>query len=91
MESNRQTLGKALLSLFAAFVIGGVSLLAASHVGFGVALVVVGCAALAVALRILFRRPKPLVVPPEVSRAFARAGSIMGKPPRYDSTLRKRL
>jgi hypothetical protein len=90
MESNRQTVGKALLSVFTPFVAAGVGLLATGHIVWGAALVAAGGASVAAGLWMLLRRPKRLVVPAEVARAFGRSGSIMGEPPRYDSTLRER-
>jgi len=89
MASNRQAIGVALLGGFFSLVGAGVSL-SADHVVLGLFLILASVAALAVAV-LLFRRPrKRLVVSREVADAFARSGSIMGEPPRYESTLRER-
>jgi hypothetical protein len=90
MESNRQIVLGTLLSASIAFAVTGISLAATGHVVLGPTLVVAGVAALVAGLRMMFHRPKPLVVPPEVARAFAESGPFMGDPPRYDRPLRER-
>jgi len=86
MAIHRQTIISTLLSGFFSLVGAGVSL-SADHVVLGLLLVAMGVVALGVAAWVLRRPHKRLVVPPEVARAFARSGSIMGEPPRYDSSL----
>ncbi len=91
MASPRQTITNALLTACPTCLVTGFVLAADDHVVPATALFVVGAAALASGLWLMFhQRRKRLVIPREVADVFARSGSIMGEPPRYDSSLRKK-
>lgn len=90
MPTHRQTITNALLGTCSACWITGVVLVAGGEVVAAVVLFIAGGAALASGLWMMLHRRKRLVVPRDVQDAFARSGSIMGEPPRYDSGLRKK-
>lgn len=89
MPSHRETIIAALLTAVTTCWVTAVVLVGDGHVVPAVTLFVAGAAAVSAGLWMMFHKPKRKPLPREIADLFARSGSFMGEPPRYDSSLRQ--